>query len=205
RAQPEAGSNAGVGADPEPARQVWVLGASLGGPPALKQFFNVLPAGLPVCFVLAQHIGGGFVKLFADQLNRSSAVEVMLAHDGRLVRHGEVLLVPVGERFSVDKDGRVALLPEKRHRLYRPSIDDVLQTVADRYGAAAGAIIFSGMGADGARGCVDLAEVGGTVWAQDAESCIISSMPDAARRTGAVNFSGTPEMLAQRVTEFVAE
>lgn len=187
----------------EPARRVWVLGASLGGPPALKRFFGVLPAGLPVCFLLAQHIGGGFVNLFADQLDRGSAVNVALASDGRLVSHGDALLIPVGERFNIDTEGRVTLLPEKRRRLYHPSIDDVLQTVADRYGSAAGAIIFSGMGADGARGCVDLAEVGGTVWAQGAESCIISSMPDAARRSGAVSFSGTPEVLAQRLIEFV--
>ncbi|MEJ2644351.1 MAG: chemotaxis protein CheB [Gammaproteobacteria bacterium] len=190
-------------AEVEPARQVWVLGASLGGPPALKRFFGALSPGLPVCFVLAQHIGGGFVKLLADQLNRCSAVDVMPACSGRLVRHGEVLLVPVGERFAIDDDGRVELLPEKRQRLYRPSVDDVLQAVGRRYGAASGAIIFSGMGADGARGCVDLAESGGVVWAQDADSCIISSMPDAARLSGTVSYSGTPEALAQRLADFV--
>lgn len=42
------------GDDPMP---VWVLGASIGGPQAVKEFLAKLPAGTPAAFVVAQHIG----------------------------------------------------------------------------------------------------------------------------------------------------
>ena len=40
----------------EPARQVWLLAASMGGPAAVKAFLDALPGGLPIGFVYAQHI-----------------------------------------------------------------------------------------------------------------------------------------------------
>ncbi|MCW9030272.1 MAG: hypothetical protein OQK58_02185, partial [Gammaproteobacteria bacterium] len=45
------------------AKNVWVLGASLGGPEALKRFLAEIPADLPVTFVIAQHLGENFVSL----------------------------------------------------------------------------------------------------------------------------------------------
>lgn len=44
----------------EPAHQVWLLAASLGGPEAVKAFMDALPGGLPVGFVYAQHIEASF-------------------------------------------------------------------------------------------------------------------------------------------------
>jgi chemosensory pili system protein ChpB (putative protein-glutamate methylesterase) len=74
--------------------------------------------------------------------------------------------------------------------------------VARRFGAKAGTIIFSGMGDDGARGCEAIAESGGVVWAQDIASCVVSSMPDQARKTGKVSYSANPEQLAKQLYEF---
>ena len=52
------------------AQNIWVLGASLGGPDAIKQFLGELPANLPVAFILAQHLGANFMRLLAGQLDR---------------------------------------------------------------------------------------------------------------------------------------
>jgi len=61
--------------------------------------------------------------------------------------------------------------------------------------------VFSGMGDDGALGAGEIALAGGTIWAQDAQSCQISTMPDMVRRKGIVSFSGAPEQLAARLVE----
>jgi chemosensory pili system protein ChpB (putative protein-glutamate methylesterase) len=58
------------------------------------------------------------------------------------------------------------------------------------------------MGDDGARGCEAIAESGGVVWAQDIASCVVSSMPDQARKTGKVSYSANPEQLAKQLYEF---
>lgn len=193
-----------VGLDAEhtgPAQIVWVLGSSLGGPQALKAFLSYLPDTLPIGFVIAQHIGKPFVPLLAGQLDRVAALRVLTAEAGRTLRMREVVLVPVDKRFRLSATGVVNLTDEPIRGPYKPCIDEVLEEVVRCYGKHTGTIIFSGMGEDGAIGAQAVNEAGGQVWAQEAESCVISSMPDATRRRSAVSYSGTPEQLASRLVE----
>lgn len=185
----------------EPAQTVWVLGASLGGPQALKEFLMHLPEQLPATFIIAQHIGKPFVPLLAEQLNRVAKLGVRPAEAGYPLRPGEVVLVPVDRRFALAEDGCVELRDEPIRGPYKPCIDEVMEEVARHYGAHCHAIVFSGMGEDGALGALAVNDAGGQVWAQSAESCVISSMPDAARRRGVVRFSGSPQELAARLAE----
>ena len=184
-----------------PATRVCILGASIGGPQSVKRFLNAIPANLPIAFVLAQHIGSGFVEILAQQLDRVSSFKVMPALSGHLLRHHQVVIAPVSERVLVDKQGRIELQANRTRSIYSPSIDMVMTDIAIRYGARASAIVFSGMGSDGVRGSQVVASRGGWVWAQDAGSCVISSMPDAARRAGIVSFSGSPELLAMEFSK----
>lgn len=187
--------------NPEVLR-VWVLGASIGGPQAVKSFLNAIPVELPIAFVLAQHIGTGFATLLAQQLDSTAAFQVLPAQPGHILRHHQVVLAPVEENLVIDANGQVELIPfPQDDRIYRPSIDAIMTNVAQSFGCYAGAIIFSGMGNDGLRGAQSIVEHGGVVWAQEAESCLISSMPDHARKAGLVSFSGTPETLAKRLVE----
>ena len=186
------------------AQVVWVLGASLGGPQALKEFLTYLSDQLPVGFVIAQHIGKPFVALLAQQLSRITQLRVQPAEAGRSLCAREVVLVPVDRRFALADDGRVELRDEPIRGPYKPCIDEVMEEVVRHYGPRCNAIVFSGMGEDGALGAAAVADAGGQVWAQSAESCVISSMPDAARRRGVVHFSATPRMLAEQLNEQAA-
>ena len=76
------------------AQRVWVLGASLGGPAAVKQFLDCLPEHLPVAFVLAQHIDGGFLDTLCQVLRRDSPFHCQVAGDGDRLGHGRVLVAP---------------------------------------------------------------------------------------------------------------
>jgi len=185
------------------ARNVWVLGASLGGPQTVKRFLHALPADLPAAFILAQHLGENFVSLLADQLNRSCSFQVSVPRVGHVLRHGQVLVAPVDERLVINPIGALELHPCTEPASYRPSIDRVLQDVAARYGRGGGAIIFTGMGDDAVAGCRALAQAGGQVWAQERSSCVISAMPDAVRATGAVTREGDPEALARALVELL--
>jgi chemotaxis response regulator CheB len=183
----------------QPARRVWVLGASLGGPQSIKLFLSNLPAKIPVAFVIAQHIGAGFVKLFAKQLDRATPLKVMAAEEGHILRHGEVVVTPVYKRVVIDRNGCIELRDIDPESIYTPSIDDVMVDTAFRYGANSGAIIFSGMGSDGMLGSRMTQSKGGAVWTQSSESCVISSMPDAVRRMNISDFSGSPVQLAAQL------
>lgn len=181
------------------ARNVWVLGASLGGPEALKQFLAALPGDLPVAFVIAQHLGAGFMDLLARQLDRNTSLQVMPARVGHVLRHQQVLIAPIGERIRISPIGAVELLPVQTVSRYTPSIDMVFVDMAQRYGKHCHGIIFSGMCNDGVQGARQLFGQGSEVWTQTANSCVISAMPDHVRQAGYSSFSGTPDELARQL------
>jgi len=182
------------------AERVVVLGASIGGPEAVRVFLGQLPRDIPAAFILAQHMGPEFLEIMAGQLAKASSLKVRLPEAGTLFRHGEVLVTPVGQRLTISATGTIVLgeLPEKSP--FSPCIDQVLFDMAARYGKNASAIVFSGMASDGIRGSLKIKAVGGEVWIQDPETCVVTTMVDGARDAGIVSFSGSPAMLADRLT-----
>lgn len=186
---------------PEAAQMpVWVLGASIGGPQAVKEFVARLPADTPAAFVVAQHIGSGFVELLASQLDRVTPLEVRAAESGMTLCPGRIVVAPVEQRLTF-ADGVISLQPNRRKSVYSPSIDDVMTEVAAAFGGRANAVVFSGMGSDGVEGARAIAAAGGTIWGQESSTCVISSMADSARAAGVVSESGSPAQLAQRLLE----
>ena len=184
------------------AKNVWVLGASLGGPDALKHFLSEIPGALPVAFIVAQHLGENFVTLLAEQLNRYTEFSVTVPKEGHVIRHHEVLVTPTDKRLMINPIGAVELKELTSKTNYTPSIDDAISDVTSRYKGDAGAIIFSGMCDDGVEGCKILSAKGGQVWVQAPESCVISAMPESVSKNVAVNYSGTPTLLAKHLVSF---
>ena len=191
---PNAASNAKI-------RRVWVLGASIGGPEAVRTFLSQLPAGYPALFLLAQHLGDEFVETMTRQLARSIALTVRTPAHGDRASHGEVFVVPNDKRLLVEPNGVVVLQDSAEQSTYRPSIDRVLADVAERFGANAGAIVFSGMSDDAVAGSQAIAARGGSVYVQSPDSCVVSTMIDGVLESGVVQFQGTPEELARKLNE----
>lgn len=187
-------------ADTAPAgiRRVIVLGASIGGPDALRTFLGGIPAGFPALFLLVQHLENGFFERLSQQLQKASKLPVRVPDASQHAKPGEVLVIPANQRLWVEPDGEVVLTDHTETPKYTPCIDDVLRDIADRFGSAATAIIFSGMAGDAIEGAVYLTGQGGEVWAQDPASCVVSSMVDGAKARGVVEFTGSPRELAER-------
>lgn len=181
-------------------RKVWVLGASIGGPEAVRDFLAHIPKDYPALFLLAQHMGAEFMDLMAQQLVKNSKLTVRTPTHGERVGHGDIVIVPTTHRLRVDSEGVIVLEPlGDSVGSNVPSIDQVLHDVADRFGAKAGVIVFSGMAEDAADGARYLAAKGGKVFAQDPRTCVISSMVDGVIETGVVSFTGSPHELAERL------
>lgn len=185
----------------EPARgfrRVVVIGASIGGPDAVREFLSVLTPGLPLLLVIAQHLDEAFFAGYATQFERALPHAVRTASNGLNARAGDVLLVPPRARIALDPDGGVHLLPGGDER-YTPSIDDTFTRIADVFGERALALVFSGMASDALQGMRRVVERGGAVWTQTRETCVVSAMVDAAAAAGLTTFSGTPQELAARL------
>ena len=65
---------------------VVVLGISTGGPQALRQLIPRLPKDFPVPVVMVLHMPVGYTEMYAQRLNDISAVEVVEAKEGDVLR-----------------------------------------------------------------------------------------------------------------------
>ena len=184
-------------------QRVWVLGASLGGPAAVKVFLDSLPAELPVAFLLAQHIDASFVETLAGVLCRDNNFKCEVGYDGTSLSHGTVTIAPIEYEVGFTETGVITSTGKDWEGPYAPSIDQAINNVSMRYGQYSGAILFSGMGNDGSIAAPHMKQRGGTVWAQSTETCACSSQPDSVRETGCVTYSDAPEKLALALVEEV--
>jgi chemosensory pili system protein ChpB (putative protein-glutamate methylesterase) len=176
---------------------VWVLGASLGGPEAVVEFLQNIPADLPITFVYAQHIDTGFVSVLSDVIAKNTAFDVAVLKHGDVMGRGQVKIVPVDEEIHFLTMGRVVSSGRRWSGPYAPAISQIMAELSEIYGKDSGAILFSGMGDDGALASNKLQSYGGQLWLQTPDSCVCSGMVDATQNILAPNMIGNPAELAK--------
>lgn len=182
----------------------WVIGASLGGPAAVKKFFQNLPADINASFVVAQHIDESFLTVMAEILSSNSHFEVKIANGSCSVEAGKVYLAPLKGKLIFLKDGSILVdHSQKWSEPYMPCIDDVIESLAAIYGDKSGAIIFSGMGKDGLKGVKKMHSLNGQVWAQSPDTCANSSMPEAVIDSGLATVIADPKELADKLANYL--
>jgi two-component system, chemotaxis family, protein-glutamate methylesterase/glutaminase len=167
--------------------KIVALGASTGGTQALEAVLTKLPAAMPGVLI-CQHMPEKFTASFAQRLNSVCALEVREAKDGDLVVPGLALVAPGNFHMLLTLSGaqykvRVKDGPRVHHQ--RPAVDILFSSVARAAGQNAVGAIFTGMGADGAKGLLQMREAGAHTIAQDEASCVVFGMPKEAIKLGA--------------------
>jgi two-component system, chemotaxis family, protein-glutamate methylesterase/glutaminase len=187
---------------PEHAFPVIVIGASTGGPRVIYQILASLPRGLGAAIFVVQHIAEGFSLGMAEWLGAACPLPVALAAEAQQIRPCQVVVVPDKRDMLVTRDGRIHL-SDSPLLIQRPSIDIVMQAVAEVYGQRSLGVLLTGMGRDGAYGMQSIRRRGGYTIAQDEASCAIYGMPRAAIQLGAVSEVLPPPQIAARLVELV--
>jgi len=167
--------------------QVIAVGASTGGTEALREFLEPLPADAPG-IVIVQHMPERFTRSFADRLNTLCRVRVKEAEDGDRILPGHVLIAPGNFHMEVLRSGanyRVRVFSSEPVNRHRPSVDVLFRSCARYLGSNVVGIIMTGMGADGARGLLEMRQAGARTIAQDEASCVVFGMPKEAIALGA--------------------
>lgn len=161
------------------------IGASAGGPAALREILAALPPAFPLPLLVVQHLTPGFAKGFLEWLGRDSPLPVRTARHGEKAPPGTVLFAPEGRQMELLGDGTVRADSASPRGHHLPSADVLLASLAVAYGPRAVGILLTGMGADGAEGLEALSRAGGLTVAQSEESCAVFGMPGEAIRRGA--------------------
>ena len=167
--------------------EVVAIGVSTGGPNALMDLVPALPADLPVPVVIVQHMPPVFTRLLAERLASKSALAVREAEAGEPVRPGTVLLAPGGQHLAVERRGagvETRLTQDPPENSCRPAVDVLFRAAASVYGGGVLAVVLTGMGQDGLRGCEPIRRAGGQVVVQDEATSVVWGMPGAVAQAG---------------------
>lgn len=163
------------------------LGVSAGGPNALVRIFSRLTDPLPVPVFLVQHMPAMFTRMLAERLTSISQMQFHEAEDGMVVEAGRGYLAPGGRHMTVaqaDGQTRVHLNDDPPENSCRPAVDILFRSAAAVYGPRLLAVILTGMGKDGLRGCELVREHGGRILAQDEATSVVWGMPRAVFEAG---------------------
>lgn len=185
-------------------RLVVVLGASLGGPKAVKAFLDHLPHDLPLALVLAQHMDDKAVDSLTSVLTRNNMWHCQVVRQTTNLEQGVVYVLPPESPVTFHHFG-ISLSDAHWQSNYKPCISEVLLAASYVYSHRLVGIIFSGMESDGSSAAHTVVEHKGQYWAQSPQSSECDSQPLAAINTGFVGFQGTPEGLAAELMRHLTQ
>ena len=169
--------------------QVVAVGSSTGGPAALQIVLSRLPADFPAAIIISQHMPRGFTGQLSERLNRLSQLRIKEAEDLDPIKPGHVLICPGGYHLGVRHRGSKEVVVLKEGKIsdkYIPSVDHMMKSAADAFGANTMGVVLTGMGNDGKQGVVEIKAKGGYTIAESEASAVVFGMPAEAIKTGAV-------------------
>lgn len=181
------------------------LGASMGGPSAIKEFLDNLSPTLPVCLLLAHHFNKAMIGTLPRILNRHNDWHCQIITSSQRLRAGQCLIAPIDKQIVCDSTGRVILLEQEWAGEYKPAIGQILKNTSDVYGSELINIIFSGMGNDGSQYLELIQDNNSQLWAQDPSLSACPSQPQAIIDSGYCDFIGSPADLAKKLTNYIGE
>jgi len=157
-----------------------VIGASTGGPQALKGILAQLPADFPLPIVCVQHISQGFLQGLVDWLAVDCSLPVAIAEAGERPQAGTVYFPPECQHLKFDANGRFLVAKGSKADNHIPSVTVSFQSAAYRFGSHIIGVLLTGMGEDGVDGMLAIAAQGGITIAQNEQSCVVFGMPQRA-------------------------
>jgi two-component system chemotaxis response regulator CheB len=163
--------------------KIVVIGSSTGGPRALHQVLERLPARFPAPIVIAQHMPPQFTAAMAKWLSDVCPIKIVEAADDVLLAPGVAYVGPGGMQFRI-VNGRAKIAAAQGESLYKPSVDILADSAAACYGGQVLAIMLTGMGNDGAKAFARLKDKGAYVMAQDQATSSVWGMPRAVVENG---------------------
>lgn len=166
---------------------VVAIGCSTGGPNALAQVLPAIPREFPVPVLIVQHMPPAFTRFLAQRLSGLCALPVEEAAGGEVVKPGKVWVAPGGFHLSIRGDGlspKLVISSGPPENSCRPSVDVLFRSLIPVFSNRVLAVVLTGMGQDGLRGCEMLAAAGAQIMAQDEATSVVWGMPGFIAKAG---------------------
>lgn len=180
-----------------------VLGASMGGPAAVKDFLDNLSSDLPIAIVIAQHIDSIAINRLPNILTTSNEWVCNVVQEKTQLKSGHVCLLTPENAVAFDHMGWIRPLNQSWKGTYKPSISEVMLLAANTFSTKVIHIVFSGMGDDGSDSASTAIALKSKIWVQSLASSQCDSQPKSMLETGHVSFVGTPSELAKKVVNSI--
>jgi len=165
------------------AVEIVLVGASTGGPKALRELLKPLKDHRNYIMVIVQHMPPIFTAQLADNLSKYTGYLIQEAAEGMVLAKGDIVMAPGGGHLILYKKSNqwtCHLTQDPPVNSCRPSVDVTFMSVAKQlHSKEAIAMILTGMGEDGAQGCLKLHEKNVPVLTQSKETCVVYGMPRA--------------------------
>ncbi|MDG6077848.1 chemotaxis-specific protein-glutamate methyltransferase CheB [Erythrobacter litoralis] len=186
--------------------EVVAIGASTGGIHALNQLLGNLPASFDLPILITQHLPASFIPVFAKQMESACGRLAVMADDGIEIARGTLVIAPGHGHMVVRKTGGRCVAGLSYHPVKSgcmPSVDPMFESLASAYDGNVAGVLLSGMGRDGTDGAQAIHAAGGTLFAQDAESCAVWGMPRAVTEAGIATAVCPPGELAREIVSSI--
>ncbi|WP_190300503.1 CheR family methyltransferase [Rufibacter hautae] len=186
---------------PAPEFQVVGLGGSAGSLEGYETFFQHLPTGTNMAYVVVPHLDPTQKGMMTDIIKRYTTLPVLQIEDGMQVEPEHVYVVPSNKETSLER-GIFRLHEPDLPNGQRMPIDFFFQSLAvNRREHAIGAIL-SGMGADGTLGVKMIMENFGMVMVQDPNTARFDAMPRNAIKTEFVDYVLPVEEMPNKLVSY---
>lgn len=169
---------------PSNAAKILAIGASTGGPAAIRTLLNALERPIPYAMLVVQHIDADFAQGFCDWLQSECQLPCQFARASECLQMGHIYVAPPGRHLTVNAYGLLALHTGTVRDAHIPAVDQLFASLALQ-GKVGLAVLLTGMGEDGACAMRQLRDRGWQTFAQDADSAIVHGMPGTAIAQGA--------------------
>lgn len=166
------------------------IGSSTGGPRALQNVLSRLPKDINASIVIAQHMPPKFTKSLADRLNSISEIIVKEAEEGEILEKGCAYIAPGDFHMRIVKEeNNLVIRLNKSPKIMglRPTVDNLMESVAEIKEYLKLGVILTGMGSDGAKGIMAIKKSKAYTIAQDEASSVVYGMPRASIETGLID------------------
>lgn len=163
------------------------IGTSTGGPNALSTVLPEIPIDFPVPIVIVQHMPAIFTKILAESLSAKCAIPVHEAQEGDILLPGHAWIAPGNYHMTLNIQNNhhvLKLNQDPQENYCRPAVDVLFRSVAKIFKQNALAIVMTGMGQDGLKGCQMIREFKGQIITQDEASSVVWGMPGAISKAG---------------------